>query len=85
MSDCSIITSTELYVKQCEEQGKTRKRQTRFRRDQIPACEVDPAMRKFGRHIAHAATKHQPVRIPAMRGSEWGQVLRALEITRSLN
>jgi hypothetical protein len=85
MSDVSIITPTELYVKQCQEQGKERKRQTRFRRAQIPACEVDPSMRSFGRHIVHAAAKHKSVRIPAMRGSEWGHVLRALEMTRAFN
>lgn len=85
MSDVSIITPTELYVKQCEELGKTRKRQTRFRRTQIPACDVDPVMRALGRHIVHAASKHESVRIPAMRGSEWGHVLRALEVTRAFN
>ena len=85
MSDFSIITPTELYVKQCEEQGKKRKRQVRFKRAQIPICEVDPAMRSFGRHIVKATTKHHSVRIPAMRGSEWGHVLRALEMSRSFN
>ncbi|EJG2388931.1 hypothetical protein AM391_RS23660 [Kluyvera ascorbata] len=85
MSDFSIITSTELYVKQCEEQGKKRKRQVRFKRAQIPTCEVDPAMRSFGRHIVKAATNQRSVRIPAMQGSEWGYVLRALEMIRSFN
>ncbi|MCM7811565.1 hypothetical protein M8S85_24370, partial [Enterobacter hormaechei] len=34
---------------------------------------------------AHCRKKGRAVRIPAMRGSEWGQVLRTLELKRAFN
>ncbi|SAG78143.1 Uncharacterised protein [Enterobacter hormaechei] len=44
---------------------------------QICAAENQPARKQV--RIKRA------VRIPAMRGSEWGQVLRTLELTRACN
>jgi hypothetical protein len=39
----------------------------------------------LGRHIARCRRKGRSVRIPAMRGSEWGHVLRTLKLKRARN
>lgn len=79
----SIITPTALYVKQLAAKSEKPKKQTRIPRDNLPAAAVKPELRAFGRHIAKCQRKGLPVRIPAMRGSEWGQVLRTLELKRA--
>lgn len=82
--EVSIMTSTVAYVKQMAEQDEAVKRQRRIARGDIAAADVDPDLRSFGRHIAGCVRKGKSVRVPSMRGSEWGHVLRALELTRAL-
>jgi len=79
----SIITSTDSYVKQLAANDEAPKKQTRILRDSLEATAVKPELRALGRHIAKCQRKRQPVRIPAMRGSELGQVLRTLELKRA--
>lgn len=53
--------------------------------DGIPSAEVDPTLRAFGRLIAHCLKKKRRIHIPAMCGSDWGHVLRTLELKRAFN
>jgi hypothetical protein len=79
--EASIMTVTEAYVKQLAEGVK---RQQRIPRGNIASGEIDPTLRALGRHIAGCARKGKSVHVPPMRGSEWGHVLRALELTRAM-
>lgn len=56
----------------------------RVSRDDIAMQDIAPEIRARSRHVAHRMQKRQSVRVPAMRGSEWGQFLRSLELKRSL-
>ncbi|MEA5217586.1 hypothetical protein [Enterobacter cloacae] len=61
------------------------KKQVRIKRGEIARDALIPEMKALGRHIAHCQKKGRSVRIPAMRGSEWGHVLRTLELSRAFN
>ncbi|EPY4987462.1 hypothetical protein ACXDKJ_004773 [Klebsiella quasipneumoniae] len=61
------------------------KKQVRIKRGEIAPEALSTEMRALGRHIAKCRRKGRSVRIPAMRGSEWGQVLRTLELKRAFN
>ncbi|WP_176227941.1 hypothetical protein [Cedecea sp. NFIX57] len=61
------------------------KKQVRIKRRDINRDEISAELRALGRHIAKCRRKGRAVRIPAMRGSEWGQVLRTLELMRAFN
>ncbi|WP_447876406.1 hypothetical protein [Serratia fonticola] len=82
--EVSIIAPSGLYVKQLEIQNEQPKKQVRILRDDIAASDLTPEMRAWGRHIARCRHKGRSVRVPAMCGSEWGQLLRALELKRAL-
>lgn len=84
-SEVSIVTPTALYVQMLEAQKKPVKKQVRIKRGEIAQDALSPEMRPLGRHIAHCRKKGRSVRIPAMRGSEWGHVLRTLELSRAFN
>ena len=84
-SRASIITSTALYVQICEAENQPPKKQVRIKRGDIAPEALSTEMRSLGRHIAKCCKKGRAVRIPAMRGSEWGQVLRTLELRRAFN
>ena len=58
------------------------RRHPRFRREDIPAPEIDPVLKAFGRHIARS---FRGVHIPAMKNTAFGQVLRTLELKRAFN
>lgn len=73
-----IITSPSSSVNVTGDAVKKNRRHTRIICEQLSAREIDPALRSLGRHIARRRYRGLPVRIPAMRGSEWGHVLRAL-------
>lgn len=81
-SEVSIVTSSALSVQPHESATRKHPRQNR---EDIPSAEVDPTLRAFGRHIAHCLKKKRPIRIPAMCGSDWGHVLRTLELKRAFN
>lgn len=81
--EVSIIAPSALYVKQLAALNEPPKKQVRILRGEIAAGDVDPKMRALGRHIARCGRKGQSVRVPAMCGSEWGHVLRALELKRA--
>ncbi|EMK9478812.1 hypothetical protein V8789_004581, partial [Escherichia coli] len=40
------------------------RRHTRFRREDIPAPEIDPVLKAFGRHIARSFRRGRGVHIP---------------------
>lgn len=61
------------------------RRHSRIPRADIPAPEIDPTLRAFGRHIAKCVRKGRGVHIPAMKNDAFGQVLRTLELTRAFN
>ncbi|HID8218929.1 TPA: hypothetical protein ACXIGW_003469 [Serratia marcescens] len=82
-SNVSIMTVTDEYVKRLQAECEQVKRQRRIARGDIAAADVDPDLRSFGRHIAGCVRKGKSVRVP-LRGSEWGHVLRALELTRAM-
>lgn len=84
-NEVSIVTPTSLYVQILEAENAPVKRQVRIKRGEIACAELSPEMRALGRHIAHCRRKGRSVRIPAMRGSEWGHVLRTLELKRACN
>jgi len=84
-SEVSIVTPTALYVQVCAAEKQPPKKQVRITRSDIDRDEISAEMRALGRHIAHCRKKGRSVRIPAMRVSEWGQVLRTLELTRACN
>ncbi|EOO9046376.1 hypothetical protein GJM54_RS25545, partial [Escherichia coli] len=54
------------------------RRHPRFRREDIPAPEIDPVLKAFGRHIARSFRRGRGVHIPAMKNTAFGQVLRTL-------
>lgn len=84
-SRASIVTPTALYVQMREAENVPVKKQVRIKRSDIDSDDISAEMRALGRHIAHCRKKGRAVRIPAMLGSEWGQVLRTLELTRAFN
>lgn len=60
------------------------RRHPRFRREDIPAPEIDPVLKAFGRHIARSFHRGRGVHIPAMKNTAFGQVLRTLELNALL-
>ena len=50
------------------------RRHPRFRREDIPAPEIDPVLKAFGRHIARSFHRGRGVHIPAMKNTAFGQV-----------
>ena len=52
------------------------RRHPRFRREDIPAPEIDPVLKAF---------RGRGVHIPAMKNTAFGQVLRTLELKRAFN
>lgn len=64
-------------------QRGVKKKQKRIKRDCIAANDVNPSVKAWSRHIAKAQRKGQRVHIPALKGYELGQLLRALEIKRA--
>ena len=84
-SRASIVTPTALYVHMPEAENTPVKKQVRIKRSDIDRNDISAEMRALGRHIAKCRRKGRAVRIPAMRGSEWGQVLRTLELKRAFN
>ena len=61
------------------------RRHSRIPRADIPAPDIDPALKAFGRHIARSVRKGRGVHIPAMNNTAFGQVLRTLELKRACN
>lgn len=64
-------------------QRGVKKKHKRIKRDCIAANDVNPSVKAWSRHIAKAQRKGQRVHIPALKGYELGQLLRALEIKRA--
>ncbi|GDD91214.1 hypothetical protein [Escherichia coli] len=82
----SIIFATAEYVKrlreECLRENKPLHLHTRFRRQELAPDEINPDVLAMGGHIARRCSEQKRVRIPAMKVSEWGHLLRALEIER---
>ncbi|EFO1348580.1 hypothetical protein DWU25_21355 [Escherichia coli] len=62
--------------------SNSRHRHTRFRRQELAQDEINPDVLAMSGHIARRCSEQKRVRIPAMKVSEWGHLLRALEIER---
>ncbi|HAX5097821.1 TPA: hypothetical protein JZG27_005175 [Escherichia coli] len=60
-------------------------RHTRFRREDIPAPEIDPVLKAFGQHISRSFHSGRGVHIPAMKNTAFGHVLRTLKLERTFN
>lgn len=82
----SIIFATAEYVKRqreaCLRENRPLHRHTRFRRQALTPEEIHPDILAMGSHIAGRCSEQKRVRIPAMKVSEWGHLLRALEMER---
>ncbi len=80
------IFATAEYVKrlreECLRENKPLHRHTRFRRQELAQDEINPDVLAMSGHIARRCSEQKRVRIPAMKVSEWGHLLRALEIER---
>ncbi|EFL3268433.1 hypothetical protein AFE79_004812 [Escherichia coli] len=83
----SIIFATAEYVKrlreECLRENKPLHRHTRVRRQELAQDEINPDVLAMSGHIASRCSEQKRVRIPAMKVSEWGHLLRALEIERA--
>lgn len=77
-TDAQIITSPAPFVK-----SETAKKHPRIVREPLESQDIAAPFKALGRHIAKCQRKRQSVRVPAMRGSELGQVLRTLELKRA--
>lgn len=78
-AEVTIIAPTAEYVK-----SDVTAPHVRVMHGSIAAQDIAPEIRARGRHVARCQQKRRSVRVPAMRGSEWGQFLRTLELTRAL-
>ncbi|MGE6471027.1 hypothetical protein [Serratia proteamaculans] len=76
--DAQIIASPAPFVK-----SETAKKHPRIVREPLKSQDIAVPFKALGRHIAKCQRKGQSVRVPAMRGSELGQVLRTLELKRA--
>jgi len=65
------------------EKSKTAKKHPRLVREPLKSQDISVPFKALGRHIAKCQRKRQSVRVPAMRASELGQVLRTLELKRA--
>lgn len=79
IAEVTIIASPADYVK-----SGNAIRHPRVCRDDVAVQDIAPEIRARSRYVAHRAQKRLSVRVPAMRGSEWGQFLRGLELHRAL-
>ncbi|MDI9266066.1 hypothetical protein QMZ62_24270 [Serratia sp. PF2-63] len=64
-------------------QSGVKKKHKRIKRDCIAAKDVNSSVKAWSRHIVKTHRKGQRVHIPALKGNELGQLLRALEIKRA--
>lgn len=69
-TDRFILACQDYFIKQRDAQPVHQHR--RMHRDTVD-----------GEAIARCQRKRQPVRIPALNGAEWGQLLRSLELKRA--
>jgi hypothetical protein len=76
--DAQIIASPAPFVK-----SETAKKHPRIVREPLKSQDIAVPFKALGRHIAKCQRKRQSVRVPAMRASDLGQVLRALELKRA--
>ncbi|MFD3226895.1 hypothetical protein [Rahnella aceris] len=76
--DPQIIASPAPFVK-----SETAKKHPRLVREPLKGQDITVPFKALGRHIAKCQRKRQSVRVPAMRASELGQVLRTLELKRA--
>ncbi len=65
---------------ECLRENNPLHRHTRFRRQELAQDEINPDVLAMSGHIARRCSEQKRVRIPAMKVSEWGYLLRALEI-----
>jgi len=85
LSDVTIVSPSWLYVQQMQAQNEVPRKQKRVIHHDIDFAEIDPSIKTLSRKIADNRENGQRVHVPAMRCSEWGQVLRALELNRFLS
>lgn len=85
ISEVSILTSVTPPVQTFEVKSVPRRKQGRVNHPDITVSDISPHLRALGRHTRHCSRKGRSVHIPAMRGSEWGAFLRALEVSRAIN
>lgn len=77
-TEAQIIASPAPFVK-----SETAKKHLRIVREPLNSHDLTVPLKALGRHIVKCQHKRQSVRVPAMRGSELGQVLRTLELKRA--
>lgn len=83
--DATILTPAAPSVQSSGVKSIPRRQWGRIHHAVISISDISPQARARGRHLTHCSKKGRQVRIPAMRGSEWGAFLRALEVSRAVN
>lgn len=81
MKDSFILACQKYFVKQRD--NPAAKKHRRVHRDTVAGESITPRVKALGRHIARCQRKQKPVHIPALNVTEWGQLLRSLEIRRA--
>lgn len=85
LSDITIVSPSWLYVQQIQAQNEVPRKQKRVIHHDIDSAEIDQSIKTLSKTITDSRENGQRVHVPAMRCSEWGQVLRALELNRFLS
>ncbi|HEY3591132.1 MAG TPA: hypothetical protein VGL07_13860, partial [Buttiauxella sp.] len=83
--DATILTPAAPSVQSSGVKSIPRRKWGRIYHAVITVSEISPQLRALGRHLTHCSRKGRQVRIPAMRGSDLGAFLRALEVSRAVN
>lgn len=77
MKDQFILACREYFV------NNRRHRHPRQRHETVPVTAIARRPKVWGKIVARAERRHQPVRIPAMSCAELGHLLRSLELSRA--
>ena len=77
------IANVILSLHQRRVKAEVVKTHPRIIRKTLSSHELEGNLKTLGRHIARCRSRQIPVRIPAMKASELGQVLRTLELKRA--
>lgn len=81
MKNQFILACQEYFVKPQGDQPV--KKHVRQHHETIAADAIAPRVKKLSQYISRCQRQHKQVRIPALSGAEWGQLLRALELKRA--
>ncbi|AHK22078.1 MULTISPECIES: hypothetical protein [Yersinia] len=81
MTNDRFILACQTYFVNQRTNGTPQKK--RMHHATLDEFAISPRLKALGRHIVHCQSKQEPVRVPALNGAEWGQLLRTLEHKRA--